>query len=100
MRILYLAVLSLLAPLSLFSADMHLRFARVTLAEGRVDVEAAVTGERVPAERNVPVGEGYWVETGAGKAEVELDEGRSEERRVGKECRCGWWGYHEKKKKG
>ena len=25
--------------------------------------------------------------------------GRSEERRVGKECRCGWSRYHEKKKK-
>src|SRR5437016_12395122 len=23
---------------------------------------------------------------------------RSEERRVGKECRCGWWPYHKKKK--
>src|SRR5947208_10326605 len=23
---------------------------------------------------------------------------RSEERRVGKECRCRWWPYHEKKK--
>src|SRR5437016_13971277 len=23
---------------------------------------------------------------------------RSEERRVGKECRCGWWAYHEKKR--
>src|SRR5687767_15972621 len=23
---------------------------------------------------------------------------RSEERRVGKECRCGWWPYHEKKR--
>src|SRR5438132_10854488 len=23
---------------------------------------------------------------------------RSEERRVGKECRSGWWAYHEKKK--
>src|SRR5205823_14707792 len=22
---------------------------------------------------------------------------RSEERRVGKECRCGWWAYHDKK---
>src|SRR6266511_6387699 len=25
--------------------------------------------------------------------------GRSEERRVGKECRYRWWAYHEKKKK-
>src|SRR5437764_6163925 len=25
---------------------------------------------------------------------------RSEERRVGKECRCGWRAWHEKKKKG
>src|SRR5204863_6861391 len=24
---------------------------------------------------------------------------RSEERRVGKECRCGWWPSHEKRKK-
>src|SRR5438094_3311038 len=24
---------------------------------------------------------------------------RSEERRVGKECRCRWWAYHEKKKR-
>src|SRR5205823_13786215 len=24
---------------------------------------------------------------------------RSEERRVGKECRCRWWRYHEKEKK-
>src|SRR5205809_7428850 len=24
---------------------------------------------------------------------------RSEERRVGKECRCGWWAEHEEKKK-
>src|SRR5438046_10505329 len=23
---------------------------------------------------------------------------RSEERRVGKECRCGWWAEHEKRK--
>src|SRR5438876_5222350 len=26
------------------------------------------------------------------------DMDRSEERRVGKECRCRWWTYHEKKK--
>src|SRR5262245_66398964 len=26
-------------------------------------------------------------------------EGRSEERRVGKECRCGWWPSYEKKKR-
>src|SRR5690348_18059678 len=25
---------------------------------------------------------------------------RSEERRVGKECRSRWWGYHDKKKSG
>src|SRR5690348_18464402 len=30
--------------------------------------------------------------------QINLD-GRSEERRVGKECRCRWWRYHSKKKK-
>src|SRR5205085_9804302 len=31
--------------------------------------------------------------------EAEIFVGRSEERRVGKECRSGWLRYHEKKKK-
>src|SRR5438874_13534694 len=29
---------------------------------------------------------------------VETERDRSEERRVGKECSCRWWRYHEKKK--
>src|SRR5437773_12183844 len=29
---------------------------------------------------------------------VDIGDGRSEERRVGKECRCRWGGYEEKKK--
>ena len=66
----------LLTPVELFAADMHLRFARLTLAEGRVEVEHAVTGERMPAERNLPVGQGFWVETAVGaQAELEVDEG-------------------------
>ena len=30
---------------------------------------------------------------------TDLAKARSEERRVGKECRYGWWPYHKKKKK-
>ncbi|HYM10986.1 MAG TPA: FecR family protein [Bryobacterales bacterium] len=68
--------LSILFPAALFAADLHLRFARVTLAEGPVQVELPATGERVPAERNLPVGQGSWVETVAGgRAELALDEG-------------------------
>ena len=38
------------------------------------------------------------------KVGINFEEGmsveiRSEERRVGKECRSRWWPYHEKKKK-
>src|SRR5687768_18465220 len=31
-------------------------------------------------------------------AEWDWERGRSEERRVGKECRSRWWQYHEEKK--
>src|SRR5437879_11120598 len=33
------------------------------------------------------------VDPGGARTEDVLGEGRSEERRVGKECRCRWWGY-------
>lgn len=60
------------------ASDIHLRFARVTLAEGRVEVEQGITGERIPAERNLPVGENFWVETASGaRAELDLDDGSS-----------------------
>src|SRR5688572_33492602 len=46
--------------------------------------------ERQPEHR-------HRVEEPAGRALLRLDHGRSEERRVGKECRCRWSPYHEKK---
>ena len=77
MRIAGTAVsLALLLPTTPFAADMHLRFARLTLAEGRVEVEQPSTGERMAGERNLPVGQGFWVETFPGaRTELELDEG-------------------------
>ena len=69
-------LLAALLSFPLVSADRHLRFARMTLAEGPVEVEHPGTGERMPGERNLPVGQGFWVETqAAGRAEIELDEG-------------------------
>ncbi|MBI3667457.1 MAG: FecR domain-containing protein, partial [Acidobacteria bacterium] len=48
----------------------------MSLAEGSVAVEQPVTGERIQGERNLPVGQGAWIETDVGgRAEVELDEG-------------------------
>ena len=57
-----------------WGADPHGRLARVTLAEGRVEVEHQ-TGERYGAERNQPLGQGFWMETWEGRAELELDDG-------------------------
>ena len=64
----------LAASVSLLAADPHLRFARVTLAEDRVELEDA-SGRRTAARPNVPAGQGFWIETAAGRAELELDEG-------------------------
>jgi hypothetical protein len=67
---------AVLFPTAPFAADLHLRFAHVTLAEGPVQVEFPATGERAPAERNLPVGQGCWIEAAAGgRAELALDEG-------------------------
>src|SRR5579885_1551143 len=58
------------------AGDLHLRFARVTLAEGRVEIDQTGTGEKIPAARNLPVGQGFWVETfGGAQAELEMDDG-------------------------
>ena len=66
----------ILVPLALPAADMHVRFARLTLAEGPVEVEQPVTGERIKGECNLPIGQGAWIETDVGgRAEIELDEG-------------------------
>src|SRR5215510_14908166 len=68
----------LLAGMPMPAADAHLRFARVTLAEGRVEVEQGATGERFAAGRNVPVGEGLRVETArAAPANIESGPGPS-----------------------
>ncbi len=63
-----------LAAFSLLAGDPHLRFARMTLAQGDVAVEHAA-GDRVAGERNLPVGQGFWIETAGGRAELELDDG-------------------------
>lgn len=57
------------------AADFHWRFARVTLAEGKVTIEHARTGERHAAKRNQPVGQGFWMESRDGRIELELEEG-------------------------
>ncbi len=77
MPVLLMAALCIaLASGPVLAGDPHLRFARVTLAEGRVEIDQAGTGEKIPAVRNLPVGQGFWVEafTGA-QAELEMDDG-------------------------
>src|SRR5688572_33094691 len=49
---------------------------------------------RVALETTPPFTTYVFVE----KSEERVDELRSEERRVGKECRCGWWQKREKNK--
>lgn len=71
MRLIWAAAMTLAA----WGADPHSRFARVTWTEGRVEVEHAGTGERYSAERNQPVGQGFWVETFDGRVELDFDEG-------------------------
>src|SRR5438034_11620736 len=57
------------------SSDLHVGNRVARLAAGEVDRVVAA-----PARRHHRV------------------DPRSEERRVGKECRCRWWRYHKKKK--
>jgi len=65
-----------MAAVPMYGADVHVQFARVTLAEGRVEVENGATGERFPAERNLAVGQGFWVETAnESRAELETSDG-------------------------
>ena len=66
--------LVLAASIPLLAADPHLRFARITVAEDRVEIEDA-SGRRTAARPNVPAGQGFWIETAAGRAELELEEG-------------------------
>src|SRR5437588_12938825 len=40
-----------------------------------------------------------WLGTQADHPKIGGAKNRSEERRVGKECRSRWWPYHEKKRK-
>src|SRR5437867_13233772 len=61
-------------------------FNRLEVAVGYAHPEALVSTEWVAQHRNDP-----------GLRLIEVDV-RSEERRVGKECRCRWWPRHEKKK--
>lgn len=69
-----ISLLAILAP-ALLSADLYTRFARVTVAEGAVEVERA-NGQRAAAEPNLPVGQGFWIETGAaGRGEIAFDDG-------------------------
>src|SRR5437762_13302528 len=46
----------------------------------------------------VPSGSGQTRERQTQRPATGLRVGRSEERRVGKECRSRWWGFHLKKK--
>src|SRR5438445_12650972 len=45
------------------------------------------------------LGVGYTAQAALEDPRVERLDVRSEERRVGKECRCRWWQYHRKKNK-
>src|SRR5437762_13270044 len=54
-------------------------------------VEDAVVHDRYVLDSRIPAG--------AEAVVVDHRPGRSEERRVGKECRDRWWGYEEKKKR-
>src|SRR5207249_7034679 len=46
----------------------------------------------------VPNGTGWWIRCVPNKYPALQVEGRSEERRVGKECRAGWWTETERKR--
>src|SRR5207302_6306647 len=46
-----------------------------------------------------PPGIERFTESGSGSGDTKRAFGRSEERRVGKECRSRWWPEHEKKNK-
>src|SRR5438874_13620481 len=67
-------------------------------------VECAAEIQRRMARRNADVSPARWIEfrIGINLGDVIVDDGdifgRSEERRVGKECRCRWWRYRYKKK--
>src|SRR5207247_4372717 len=62
-------------------------------------LDATFRGILAQAEK--PEWVGYGVDQIAGERSVCCgnwnDEGRSEERRVGKECRCGWWTENQKR---
>ena len=76
MRLFFFGILMAGLSGALPAADMHQRFARLALAQGRVQVENGATGERLAGERNLALGQGFWLETADGaRAEVELDEG-------------------------
>src|SRR3954447_11113442 len=66
--------LLLLVPAVLFAGQI--RYARLGLTEGKVDVQLQAADPWLPAERNLPIIESSWLRTGASsKLEVELDEG-------------------------
>src|SRR5258708_39061217 len=69
--------------------------ARVSVIQGDVSVQRGDTGDWSAAALNQPLVAGDRISTGdRSKAELQLDHSRSEERRVGKECRSRWSPYH------
>ena len=64
----------LLIPASLIAG--RARYARLGEFEGKVDVQLQAADAWIPAERNLPLTESAWLQTGpASRVEIELDEG-------------------------
>jgi len=91
----YLAFLALLLSASLLWAESQARIVRLSLVDGSVELDRASGQGFEKAIQNMPITQGMRLRTGSGSnAEVEFESGRSEERRVGKECRSRWSPYH------
>src|SRR5260370_23637471 len=71
------------------------RAGRIGFIEGSVSFQPGGEGDWVPAVPNRPltVGDNLWLARDS-RAEVQIGSTRSEERRVGKECRSRWSPYH------
>src|SRR5258708_26343584 len=81
--------------LSSAQVDVPPVVARISLIQGDVSVQRGDTGDWAAAALNQPLVSGDRISTGDGsQAQLQLDHSRSEERRVGKECRSRWSPYH------
>src|SRR5205807_5914304 len=85
------------------SSDLRVyssRIAAMKAADEKLEVEGSAMASDAffPFRDGVDVAADYGIraviQPGGSKRDAEVIAARSEERRVGKECRAGWWGGH------